>query len=202
MLENQDSDEVDLLVDSFAQITKQLKTAIDSLEDNLRERTAELAVVKEHLEIVNQAKHQFITDIRHNLVTPLNAVLGFSELMLAASNLPSEQEENARIIHGSAKHLLILINAFSARATETEAVTSLTTQHFQQLPFEQLTQLFETVREADKERLLQLILAIPPTEKELINLLSDMAQQFQFERILDLIEPLVVGRAINKQHFW
>lgn len=195
MLENQDSDEVDILVDSFAQITKQLKTAVESLENNLQERTVELSVAKEQLEIVKQAKHQFISGIRHNLVTPLNAVLGFSELMLVANNLSTEQQENARIIHGSAKHLLMLINALSVRATETETATLLTTQHFQQLPFEQLTQLFETVREADKERLLQVILAMPPTEKELINLLSDMAQQFQFERILDLIEPLVVGRA-------
>ena len=195
MLENQDIDEVEVLVDFFAQFTKQLKTSIESLEYELQERTAELSIAKEQLEIVKQAKHQFIANIRHNLITPINAMLGFSELMLAANNLSTEQEENVRIIRCSAEHLLILINAISAKATEKETVTLLTTQHFQQIPFEQLTQLFEMVREADKERLMQFINTIPSTEKDLINLLSDMAQQFQFERILDLIEPLVIGRA-------
>ncbi|MEH1766044.1 MAG: histidine kinase dimerization/phospho-acceptor domain-containing protein [Nostoc sp.] len=44
------------------------------------------------------------------LRSPLNAVLGFSQLMLCAQNLPSEQYENVGIIFRSRNYLLILIN--------------------------------------------------------------------------------------------
>ncbi|MEH2053437.1 histidine kinase dimerization/phospho-acceptor domain-containing protein [Nostoc sp.] len=44
------------------------------------------------------------------LRSPLNAVLGFSQLMLCTQNLPSEQYENTGIIYCSRNYVLILIN--------------------------------------------------------------------------------------------
>ncbi|CAD0232229.1 putative Histidine kinase [Planktothrix agardhii] len=46
----------------------------------------------------------------HELRSPLNAILGFSQLMLRSSNLSSEQSENAGIIYRSGDYLLTLIN--------------------------------------------------------------------------------------------
>jgi len=61
-------------------------------------------------EAANQAKSTFIANMSHELRSPLNAVIGFSQLMLRANNLPADQYENAGIIYRSGEYLLTLIN--------------------------------------------------------------------------------------------
>jgi CheY-like chemotaxis protein len=46
----------------------------------------------------------------HELRSPLNAIIGFSQIMLRTKNLPNEHYENAGIIHRSGEYLLTLIN--------------------------------------------------------------------------------------------
>ncbi|TAF09271.1 MAG: response regulator, partial [Nostocales cyanobacterium] len=94
-----------------------LKTANTELEQRVFERTRDLqdseAKAQElatKAEAANQAKSAFIANMSHELRSPLNAVIGFSQLMLRANNLPSEQYENAGIIYRSGEYLLTLIN--------------------------------------------------------------------------------------------
>ncbi|MGB7895571.1 MAG: MASE1 domain-containing protein [Microcoleus sp.] len=61
-------------------------------------------------ETANQAKSTFIANMSHELRSPLNAILGFSQLMVRATNMPPEQYENAGIIYRSGDYLLTLIN--------------------------------------------------------------------------------------------
>jgi signal transduction histidine kinase/DNA-binding response OmpR family regulator len=61
-------------------------------------------------EAANQAKSAFIANMSHELRSPLNAVLGFSQLMLRANDLPPDHYENAGIIYRSGDYLLTLIN--------------------------------------------------------------------------------------------
>lgn len=56
----------------------------------------------------NQAKTRFLANISHELRSPLNGILGMSEL-LATSKLDAEQRESTGIIHTSAHTLLMLI---------------------------------------------------------------------------------------------
>jgi signal transduction histidine kinase len=51
----------------------------------------------------------------HELRSPLNAILGFSPLMVRANNLSSDQHENAGIIYRSGDDLLTLINVLDFR---------------------------------------------------------------------------------------
>ena len=46
----------------------------------------------------------------HELRSPLNTILGFTQLMTLNSNLSVEQRENLDIVHRSGEHLLALIN--------------------------------------------------------------------------------------------
>ncbi len=46
----------------------------------------------------------------HELRSPLNAIIGFSQLMNRSLTLPKEHEENVGIIKRSGEHLLTLIN--------------------------------------------------------------------------------------------
>ena len=61
-------------------------------------------------EAANQAKSIFIGNMSNELRSPLNAVIGFSQLMMRTNNLPLEHYENASIINRSGDYLLTLIN--------------------------------------------------------------------------------------------
>jgi PAS domain S-box-containing protein len=60
----------------------------------------------------NRAKTHFLANMSHEVRTPLNAVLGLSDAMLARTygSLTPRQERALRTIHASGQHLLELIN--------------------------------------------------------------------------------------------
>jgi protein-histidine pros-kinase len=75
----------------------------------------DLGTIIKELKHANNAKDQFLATMNHQLRTPLNAVLGFSEILLLklSGDLTTEQEKHIGIIHKSGKHLLALINDLS-----------------------------------------------------------------------------------------
>ena len=79
------------------------------LEARVVARTAEAAAAKAEAEQANNAKSQFLSRMSHDLRTPLNAVLGFAQL-LKADPLSVEQLESVSQILRAGEHLLGLIN--------------------------------------------------------------------------------------------
>jgi len=73
---------------------------------------AEIALqeAKEAADAANQAKSIFLANMSHELRSPLNAILGFAQLMSYSDRLPPDYQNNLRIIHHSGEHLLTLIN--------------------------------------------------------------------------------------------
>jgi len=73
--------------------------------------TEQLRTVKDAAERANQAKSVFIAKMSHQLRTPLNAVIGYSEILLEDAELSSngQQTANLRRINNAGKHLLSLV---------------------------------------------------------------------------------------------
>lgn len=104
------ADEVGELANSFNSMAHQLQESFETLEEKVKARTNELEIAKEKAEVANQAKSAFLANMSHELRSPLNAIIGFSQLMARSQTLPKEQLENVSIINRSGEHLLTLIN--------------------------------------------------------------------------------------------
>ena len=96
--------------------TEALQEALDDTERQVATRTAELASTNAKLTVAlkradsaNLAKSQFLSRMSHELRTPMNAVLGYSQLLLRRYQDP-EILEFAGAIHSGGKHLLKLID--------------------------------------------------------------------------------------------
>lgn len=79
---------------------------------NLKAMEIKLISAKENAEKANQAKSDFLSSMSHELRTPMNAVLGFSQLLLSDNKEPlsADQKESVSYIIDSGNYLLELIN--------------------------------------------------------------------------------------------
>jgi PAS domain S-box-containing protein len=97
----------------------ELQQASAQLEMKVREATAELAHQNEllrrqalALEQASAAKSQFLANVSHEFRTPLNAILGYSLMLMGGfyGQLSDEQSKTVQRIDANSKHLATLIN--------------------------------------------------------------------------------------------
>ena len=83
------------------------------LERLVEQRTRELQEAKNHAELANRSKSDFLAHMTHELRTPLNAIIGFAELIMIQLNGSGSSPKHANYladIHSSGKLLLSTIN--------------------------------------------------------------------------------------------
>ncbi|GAB1257554.1 ATP-binding protein [Aurantivibrio plasticivorans] len=74
-----------------------------------KETDRELQKAKEVAESANQAKSRYLTGISHELRSPLNAIMGYAQLLEQDSNLPTKRRSALSIIRRSSEYLADLI---------------------------------------------------------------------------------------------
>jgi PAS domain S-box-containing protein len=82
------------------------------LEEQLREQNLALEETNQRVETANRMKSEFLANMSHELRSPLNCIVGFSELLFDARLGPisDRQKEILGRVLNSARHLLQLIN--------------------------------------------------------------------------------------------
>lgn len=93
-----------------AQEESQRQTRLLMEEIEAHERTDRaLQTAKEQAEAANLAKSRYLTGISHELRSPLNAVLGYAQLLEKASDIPAGRKDALGVIRRSGEHLADLI---------------------------------------------------------------------------------------------
>jgi signal transduction histidine kinase len=95
-----------------AKLYQQVRQHAEQLESRIEERTWELRQLNRQLEEASRHKSEFLANMSHELRTPMNAIIGFTRLVMRRSKeqLPQRQYENLQKSLNSAEHLLTLIN--------------------------------------------------------------------------------------------
>ncbi len=78
--------------------------------DDHRNTDAELQRAREAADNANRAKSRFLTDMSHEVRTPLNSILGYAQLLTKDPKIPPHRRDAVATIQNSGEHLAQLID--------------------------------------------------------------------------------------------
>jgi len=100
------------LMAEIQQKNRELEQHSAELEATVALRTEELKRAMESAEDASRAKSAFLANMSHELRTPMNAIIGYSEMLMEDAEDDGNEETagDLKKIHGAGTHLLSLIN--------------------------------------------------------------------------------------------
>ena len=110
VLEFYSSEEMDL-DEGLIQLTRNIGGQLGRVFERKRAQE-QLRIARQAAETANRAKSAFLANMSHELRTPMNAIIGYSEMLIEDAEDDGNEEAVAdlRKIRGAGKHLLALIN--------------------------------------------------------------------------------------------
>ena len=222
-------DEVGELAQAFNQMAqnlrqkrKEIETLNFSLEKQVLDRTEALAKANVDLLRANEVKAEFLSNVTHDLKTPLNSILGFTQIVLSdpKGKLNAQQTKNLETVIRNGKELLQLINSVleftKSQAGKMEVVV-------EKFSFETLlNECMDAIEVQVKDKKIKLLKEIethlpqletdrPKVKRILLNLLSNAAKytkegeiEVSASKVNDCLEISVMdtGEGIPKQNLF
>ncbi len=169
--------------------TKELEKTNQDLKKELFEHQKtlrELKIAKEKAEESDRMKTAFLTNMSHEVRTPMNAIMGFSTLLTDLELTNSERLEYAEYVNNNAQILLHLIDDIIdvSRLESGDIKTDLHECNITELLRNTHKLYIEKLKHNEKSHL-QLRLAVPPASQPLMLLTNQQRLQQCFAKILD-----------------
>lgn len=179
------------------------------LEIEVRQRVQNaLQAAKAEVESANQAKSAFMASMSHEFRTPLNSILGYTQILLRDAGMNDKQREGVKTIHQAGERLSGLVNelldlsqleapdvgAFIARraalttADNAEPVSGL--DHWVLPPASEMAALRSLAQRGDIKNLLAQLERLEKSNADFqpfVQQLRALAQSFQVNQIVRLL---------------
>jgi PAS domain S-box-containing protein len=99
-------------IDKQKKAENELNRYKQHLEELVKNRTADLEKAKIKAEESDKLKSVFLSNMSHEIKTPLNAIIGISKMMLKnhSESLAPEQKESIKVIHDAGNRLFRLLD--------------------------------------------------------------------------------------------
>ena len=104
--------EIERLYETLKTLNSELEERIRSATADLAEQNARLQWQSQEVERANRLKSEFLASMSHELRTPINALIGYSALLIdgVLGDINERQRDALRRGRAAAEHLLALIN--------------------------------------------------------------------------------------------
>lgn len=176
-----------------------------------KETEAELVEARHIAESANLAKSRFLANMSHEFRTPLNSVIGLTQMLTQRQRLGPGVREEVDKIHIAAQILLALVNDILdlSKIEAGEINLEIVPIQLEQV----LRELWSLFKEQAEKKGLELVIGLLPAEAEgylisdptrlrqmLINLLNNAIKFTSSGRISLMVESLPVGKSDEISH--
>ena len=102
-------DEIGKIIDTYQLLKEENISLVENLEHKIEKRTKELEKATEKAQLASKSKSEFLANMSHEIRTPMNSVIGFSDLLAKIIKDPI-QKDYLHSIQTGGKALLTIIN--------------------------------------------------------------------------------------------
>ena len=129
---------------------EELNSILEAKNEQLRQANSEIENARRAAEVANKAKTTFLSNMSHDIRTPMNAIVGIADLLGYETESSERIKEYTRRLQNSSHHLLGLLNDILDMSRIESGISSLNIEKLELS--EQISQIETIIRTNTRER--------------------------------------------------